>query len=147
MRLIFCIYFFSQIFNLIGVLAEKVNEELPELNGIKWEKVSNKKSLPLKKIIWKSYNNDESLFENEKVNEDSTTKIDPASKEKIFEPLKTSAYFLTEIEPFLPLNNFLEFGNFQTLIRWKSSFMEVMQKGLDSKTLHLFLIMGFQILP
>ena len=122
MRLIFYIFFFSQIFNFLGVIAEKVNEDQPELNKIKWEKVSEKKSIPLKKIIWKSYNNDEIIFDKINVNEASKTKIEPASKEKIYEPLKISAYFLTEIEPFLPLNSFLDYGNFQSSVRWKSSF-------------------------
>ena len=75
----------------------------------------------MKKIIWKSYNNEEILFEKVNVNEASKTKIDPLNKERINEP-KKSAFFLTEIEPFLPLNNFLEYGNFQTSVKWKSSF-------------------------
>jgi len=122
-------FFLSQIFNFLGLFSEKLNEDLPELNRIKWEKVSEKESIPFKKIIWKSYNNDESLFENLNVNETSTTKINPAGKEKIYESLKISTYFLTEIEPFLPLNNFLEFGNFQTSFRWKSSFNGGVAKG------------------
>ncbi|MDC3149040.1 hypothetical protein OA502_02235, partial [Prochlorococcus sp. AH-716-I05] len=89
---------------------------------IKWEKVSKKKSIPLKKIIWKSYNNDETLFEKVNVNEASNTKIETSSKERISGPSKKSDSFLTEIEPFLPLNNFLDHGNFQTSVKWKSSF-------------------------
>ena len=122
MRLIFYIFFLSQILNFLGVIAEKVNENPHKLNKIKWEKISEKKSIPLKKIIWKSYNNNEILFENVNVNESSKTKIDTSSKERIYETLKTSPSFITEIEPFLPLNNFLDFGNFQTSVRWKSSF-------------------------
>ena len=121
MRLIFYIFFFSQIFNFLGVIAEKVNQDPPTLNRVNWEKVPKKKSIPLKKIIWKSYNNEEILFEKVNVNEASKTKIDPLNKERINEP-KKSAFFLTEIEPFLPLNNFLEYGNFQTSVKWKSSF-------------------------
>jgi hypothetical protein len=122
MRLIFYIFFLSQIFNFLGVIAEKVNEDSPELNGIKWEKVTEKESIPLKKIIWKSYRNEEILFENLNINEASKTKFDPSSKGRKYEPLNQSASFITEIEPFLPLNNFLEYGNFQTSVRWKSSF-------------------------
>ncbi len=122
MRLVFYIFFLSQIFNFLGVIAEKVNEDPPELNSIKWKKVSKKKSIPLKNIIWKSYNNDEILFEKIYVNEASKTKIDPSSKDRRYEPLKKSASFITEIEPFLPLNNFLDNGNFKTSVRWKSSF-------------------------
>ena len=121
MRLIFYIFFFSQIFNFLGVIAEKVNQDPHILNRVDWEKVPKKKSIPLKKIIWKSYNNEEILFEKVNVNEASKTKIDPLNKERINEP-KKSAFFLTEIEPFLPLNNFLEYGNFQTSVKWKSSF-------------------------
>ena len=122
MRLIFYIFVLSQIFNFIGVLAEKVNEDQLELNRIKWEKVSKKKSIPVKKIIWKSYNNDETIFENLDLKEASKTKIAPSSKERIHELQKKSTSFLTEIEPFLPLNNFLDIGDFQTSVRWKSSF-------------------------
>ena len=52
MRLIFYIFFLSQIFCFLEVIAEKVNENPHELNKIRWEKVSEKKSIPLKKIIW-----------------------------------------------------------------------------------------------
>ena len=117
MRLIFYIFFLSQIFSFLGVTAEKVSEDTPELNRIEWKKVSGKKSIPLKKVIWKSYKNDEIIFENVKLNEDSKTNINPSSKERIYEPIKKSASFLTEIEPFLPLNNFLDYGNFQTSVR------------------------------
>ena len=122
MRLILYIFFFSQIFNFLKVIAERVNEDQPELNKIKWEKVSEKKSIPLKKIIWKSYNNDESFFENVNLDEASKIRIDSSIKEGMYKPLKKSNSFITEIEPFLPLNNFLDYGNFQTSVRWKSSF-------------------------
>ena len=100
----------------------------------------------MKTIIWKSYNNNEILFENINVNESSKTKIDRSSKERIYETLKTSPSFITEIEPFLPLNNFLDFGNFQTSVRWKSSFDGGVSVELVSKIHHLFLITEFQIL-
>ena len=122
MRLIFYIFFLSQIFNHIGFIAEKVNADQLELNKIKWKRVPKKNPNPLKKIIWKSYNNDEIIFENLNVNEASKTKFEPSSKERIYEPLKKSHFSLTEIEPFLPLNNYLDYGNFQTSVRWKSSF-------------------------
>ena len=49
MRLIFYIFFLSQIFNFLGVIAEKVNEDPPELNKVKWEKISEKKIYSLEK--------------------------------------------------------------------------------------------------
>ena len=35
---------------------------------------------------------------------------------------KSSRSTITEIEPYLPLNNFLDYGDFKTSVRWKSSF-------------------------
>ena len=43
MRLIFYIFFFSQIFNFLGVIAEKVNQDPHTLNRVDWEKVPKKK--------------------------------------------------------------------------------------------------------
>ena len=67
MRLIFFLFVFSQLFNLLDVLADKIQKEPSELK-IKWGKVIDKKSNNLNKIIWKSYNNDAKYFENIKIN-------------------------------------------------------------------------------
>ena len=48
----------------MDVFAQKVIKDSSKLNSVKWEKVEEKSKL-LKKIIWRSYNNDESYFENE----------------------------------------------------------------------------------
>ena len=62
----FAFYFFiiAQIFNLLGVFAEKVIKDSSEFNTTKWEKV--KKNKPIKKIIWKSYKGGKDYFKNEK---------------------------------------------------------------------------------
>ena len=53
----------------------------------------------------------------------SKTNITNSSQgERFFEATENSVFSVTEIEPFLPLNNFLKKGNFQTSVRWKSSF-------------------------
>ena len=64
MRLFLYIFFISQLLNFQDVFAQKVIKDSSQINSIKWEKVEEK-SKPLKKIIWRSYNNDESYFENE----------------------------------------------------------------------------------
>ena len=61
--MVFYLFLISQLLNLIGVFAEKVREDSSRLNTIKWEKIEENKSKPLKKIIWRSYKNDESYFE------------------------------------------------------------------------------------
>ena len=64
MRLTLYIFLIIQIFNFLGVFAEKTKEDSSQLNSVKWEKVEEK-TKPLKKIIWRSYNNDESYFEDD----------------------------------------------------------------------------------
>ena len=73
MRLIFYIFLIGQLLIFLDVFAQKVKEDSSQLNSVKWEKV-DKKSKPLKKIIWKSYNNDESYFEEDEILE---SKIEP----------------------------------------------------------------------
>ena len=67
MRLIFYIFVFSQLFNLLDVLAEKIKKETND-KQIKWERIDEKKSNNLKKIIWKAYNDDEKYFERKNLN-------------------------------------------------------------------------------
>jgi hypothetical protein len=124
MRLIFYIFFIIQLLNFIDVFAEKIKKDSFEENQIKWEKVEEKKFNQLKKTIWRSYNNDENIFENINDNDQgvSKNKKNFSSEGRIYESTKNSLFSITEIEPFLPLNNFLELGNFQTSVRWKSSF-------------------------
>ena len=122
MRLIFYLFLISQLLNFIGVFAEKVREDSSGLNSIKWEKVKENNYKPEKQIIWRSYKNDESYFENKKQKSSVKNRTYSSSNEKFFESTKKSGFFTTEIEPFLPLNNFLKYGNFQTSVRWKSSF-------------------------
>jgi len=120
--LIFYIFLISQFLNFLGVFAEKVKEDLSELNSVRWEKIEENKSNPLKKIIWKSYKNDEFYFGNEKEKGSITNITNSSNGEGFLKSTKNSVLYVTEIEPFLPLNNFLKKGNFQTSVRWKSSF-------------------------
>ena len=127
MKLIIYIFLFSQLLNFLDVFAQKKKEDSSQKNLIKWEKVNNikwekveEKSEPLKKIIWRSYNNDETYFENS--NQRPTRKKINSPEEILNQLSKKSVFPITEIEPFLPLNNFLDYGMFQTSVRWKSSF-------------------------
>ena len=64
MRLFFLILIISQLINSLAISAEK-KKDLRKLNSIRWEKVQESKSNNLKKIIWKSYKDDKSYFQNE----------------------------------------------------------------------------------
>ena len=122
MRLIFYLFLISQLLNFIDVFAEKGKVDSSQLNSINWEKIEENKSKPFKRIIWKSYKDDESYFENKKQQSSIIKRTNSSKEEKKSEFLKKSGSSITEIEPYLPLNNFLEYSNFQTSIRWKSSF-------------------------
>ena len=114
MRLIFYIFVFSQLFNLLDVLADKIKIEPNE--KIKWERLDNKKSNNLKKIIWKSYNGDESYFKKKNLNKqekNSHKKFFYEKKEKTkFINQQKNKYEVLEIQPHIPLNNFLNSGDF-----------------------------------
>ena len=89
MRLIFYIFLISQFLNFLGVFAEKVKEDLSELNSVKWKKVEENESKPLKKIIWKSYKNDGFYFGKEIQQQDSRTKrTNSSNKKRFFESTK-----------------------------------------------------------
>ncbi len=115
MRLVFYIFIFSQLLNLLDVLAEKINKELSEQN-IKWERVKDENSNNLKKIIWKSYNGDEDYFENINL-KNKENKIDEnlfktkTEKNKFINQEKNKQELL-EIQPHIPSNNFLSSGDF-----------------------------------
>ncbi len=108
MRLIFYLFAFSQIFNLLDVFAEKIKKETIE-EQIQWEKVRGEKSNNLKKIIWKSYNNDETYFDDININDTENDEINTIFNIKNEQNNKQD---LLEIIPHVPLNNFLNSGNF-----------------------------------
>ena len=123
MRLIFFIYLISQLFNFLDVFAQKIKEESSKLNSIEWEKVLEKKSKPLKKIIWRSYKNDESYFKDEIFeNRLEESFSDTQKKKKKFVKHKKTYQELLQIQPHIPLNNFLDSGDFIFSTYWKSSF-------------------------
>ena len=64
MRLFLYIFFICQLLNVLDVFAQKVKEDQSQLNSVKWEKLEEE-TKPIKKIIWRSYKNDESYFQDE----------------------------------------------------------------------------------
>ncbi|MBO6974184.1 MAG: hypothetical protein JJ844_00630 [Prochlorococcus marinus CUG1435] len=123
MRLIFYIFLLSQLFNLIDVLAGKIKKETSQ-STIKWERVRDKKLNSKKKIIWKSYNDDKIYFEN-------INNIDNYLEKAINNKTNEKNQFINnqennqeslEIQPHIPLNNFLSTGDFIFSSNWVSSF-------------------------
>ena len=122
MRLIFIVFIISQLVNFLDVFAQKVNKNSTKTNSINWEKVEQK-SKPLNKIIWRSYNNDESYFENKTLDNNSEKSFsDKQDNKKKFVNNKKNNQELLQIQPHVPLNNFLDNGDFIFSTYWKSSF-------------------------
>ena len=51
MKLIFYIFFFSQLLNFLGVFADKLKESSSGINSCNWEQVEENKSKPLKDYL------------------------------------------------------------------------------------------------
>ena len=122
MRLFLFIFLISQIFNFLDVFAQKTKEDSSQLNSVKWKKLEEKPNT-LNKIIWKSFNNDESFFEDEILEnklEESFTNT--KKKKKNFVNNQKTNQKLLQIQPHIPLNNFLDNGDFIFSSYWKSSF-------------------------
>ena len=100
MRLIFFILILSQILNLLSVFAEKFKSNPSDIDQIKWEKLKENNTNNLEKIIWKSYQGDESYFQ--KSSEENPTINFPKYLKEInkFESQSNTFKTLTEIEPF-----------------------------------------------
>ena len=132
MRLIFYLFIFTQFISFIDVLAEKDKNESLTSDLIKWESIQETNSKSIDKIIWKIYDKDESYFQN-KNEENSTKNLKDYREGKNNQSKKNFAKNITEVEPFLPLNNFLDYGNFQTSVRWKSSFEGGESRGIGQQ--------------
>ena len=63
MKFVFYFFIIAQFLNFLGVFAEKAKKDSSEFNPIKWEKIRENNEKTLKKIIWKSYEDDKSHFE------------------------------------------------------------------------------------
>ena len=124
MRLIFYLLVFSQFFNFLNALAEKVKKEQSELT-IQWERVKDNKSNNLKKIIWKTYKDDERYFKNIKINNSGSNTdenlFNKRNEKNKFLNQQKNKQELLEIQPHIPLNSFLSSDNFIISSNWVSA--------------------------
>ena len=121
MKLFFYFFIFSQFIIVFGVFAEKVKKTVKS-DPIIWEKVKETESNKLKKIIWKSYKDDEIYFRNENIEVISDEKIKNIKDKNESYLEKKNNFNLTELDSYLPLNNYLRQGEFNTKIKIKSAF-------------------------
>tara|TARA_Y100000589_G_scaffold33153_1_gene27670 strand:- start:1194 stop:3017 length:1824 start_codon:yes stop_codon:yes gene_type:complete len=123
MRLLFYLFIFSQFVNVIGIFAEKVKNESTGSDSIKWEKINEKKSNNLKKILWKSYDHSNEDIENKISEKDIKKNSSNIKKKKTYfiNGQKPNQEFI-QVQPHLPLNNFLSDGEYSLSTYWISAF-------------------------
>ena len=80
MRLFIYIFLIIQLLNVLDIFAQKNKQKSSKFNSIKWEKIDEKSNI-LKKIIWKSYNGDESYFDNKNNQSSTINEIKPLDRE------------------------------------------------------------------
>ena len=98
MKFVFYFFIIAQYLNFLGVFAEKVTKDSSEFNPIKWEKVRENEEKPSKKIIWKSYKNDEIYFEKQNQKNESTNNLDKTQVESPKWRKRTLRFSFEEIE-------------------------------------------------
>ena len=143
MKLFIYIFLFSQFLNYLDVFAEKVKKVSPKLNSVEWKKINVDKSDNLKKIIWKSYKDDESYFQNKDDKSPMRKEINNLIEKNKYKSQEKTVNSITELEPYLPLNNFLEYGDFQSTVRWKSSFSGGASDGIGQQNPSFVFDYGF----
>lgn len=100
MRLVFYIFIFAQFSNFLSVFAEKIKNDSSKFNSIKWEKIRENNVKSLKKIIWKSYQEDESYFKNKDLEQNSEKNTEENTEENtdnyFFNNQKEKKIFMNE---------------------------------------------------
>ena len=96
MRLVFYIFIFAQFLNFLSVFAEKIKNDSSKFNSIKWEKIRENEVKPLKKIIWKSYQEDESYFKNKDLEQNSEKNTEENTDNYFFNNQKEKNIFINE---------------------------------------------------
>jgi len=122
MRLILYIFLFVQLLDHIYIFGEELRKENLKLNTIKWEKIDEKNLKNLKNIIWKSFNDDDNNFENKIPKNNSEGIFLDNQKKKINVTNKKANHESLQIQPHIPLNNFLSYGEFVLSTYWTSTF-------------------------
>jgi len=98
MKLALYFIFIAQFLNVLGVFAEKVKKNSPTLNSTKWKKVQDNNDKSLKEIIWKSYNDDKSYFENKNLKNKSEKNLEKIKKEPTIWRNRTLRFSFEEID-------------------------------------------------
>ena len=98
MKLALYFIFIAQFLNFLGVFAEKVKKNSPTLNSTKWKKVQDNNDKSLKEIIWKSYNDDKSYFENKNLKNKSEKNLEKIKKEPTIWRNRTLRFSFEEID-------------------------------------------------
>ncbi len=130
MRLLFYLFILSQLLNITNIFADKAKKDSFGSESIKWEKIEENKSNNLNKIIWRSYKDNDSYFENKFLDQKSRKNFSntPKKKVKLTNNEKLNQNSL-QVQPHIPTNNFLNIGEYMITTSMISSFSGGAAKG------------------
>ena len=120
MRLLFKLLIISQLIYVLSLFSEEKEKIFNNANSVKWEKLDNNKDV---NVIWKSYDEDKDFFE--KIDSEINTnkkREGILTIENILVNKTKKNQKPIEIQPYLPLNNYLDSKTFDASVYWKSSF-------------------------
>jgi len=123
MKLLFYLFIFSQVLNILSVFADKDNKQTSTSDSIEWKKIQEKKSNNLKNIIWESYNDFNSAFEDKNFQKKSNKNFSNTKKNKLnfINTQKTNKDFFQDQHHY-PLNKFLNNREYSLSSYWISTF-------------------------
>ena len=111
MRWLFYIFIISYLASFLNAFADKFRND----NALKWEKVQENKSNNLKKVIWKAFNDDESYFDKVNLKNYAQKESETQQEKRKLLTLRKESNEMLEIIPHVPLNNYLNYGDFVSL--------------------------------
>ena len=120
MRLLFKLLIISQLIYVLSLFSEEKEKIFNNANSVKWEKLDNNKDV---NVIWKSYDEDKDFFK--KIDSEINTnkkREGILTIENILVNKTKNNQKPIEIQPYLPLNNYLDSKTFDASVYWKSSF-------------------------
>ena len=138
MRLLFKLLIISQLIYVLSLFSEEKEKIFNNANSVKWEKLDNNKDV---NVIWKSYDEDKDFFK--KIDSEINTnkkREGILTIENILVNKTKKNQKPIEIQPYLPLNNYLDSKTFDASVYWKSSFDGGDSGGVEIKILALGLI-------
>ena len=117
MSLIFYIFLISQFLSLMGGVTGQLKGDPLEFNSVNWEKIEEEDSENRNNnLIWEPYNYDQLLLQKNPVEINSEDNFNYNQEVDIVNKQEKKKKKLLQIEPHIPLDNYLNIGDFSLFL-------------------------------